>query len=342
LRQIAINIAINNVLHFMNIAIIGSGIAAATLTAYLRRARPDVALQIFEKSRGVGGRMSTRRREPWAFDHGVPFFTARTKSFQQMLKAFQSEGVIDEWHPKVITMAKGKKPYNRDWFEPHYVSLPTMNQLCKALLDEQPVRFQQTINKIEGEPGAWTLDTAEGENFGPFNLVVSTAPAEQTQVIFQNVAESPRVDFEPCFTLMVKGPVGYQPRFDAAKINDGNIKWLTWCDRKPGRSSHPSLVAHATGQYSRTHFDADRDSVKEALALELNVLLPDIFSGPIPVESTDIHRWKYATVIEPLGDPFWMDPSGSLAACGDWFLGNEVEHAFTSASTLAKHISEGL
>lgn len=322
---------ISNVEPLMKIAIIGSGIAAATFCHRIRAAQPDIELQVFEKSRGIGGRMSTRRRDPWAFDHGAPFFTARTESFQQTLKAFQSSGDVELWQPKVITLSNGIKPYKRDWFEPHFVASPTMNQLCKALFDDQPIAFEQTINLIEGEPGAWFLKSTEGGSFGAFDRVVSTAPAEQTQVIMQNAAASPVVKFDPCFTLLVKCEQGYEPSFDVARINDGKLKWLTWSHRKPGRVSQASLVAHATGKYSKDRFDDDPGSVQDELLFELKALLPTT----IPIEATDLHRWRYATVIEPLGLPYWSDQTNSLSACGDWCLGNEVEHAFTSANELA-------
>lgn len=318
----------------MKIAIIGSGIAAATLCYRVSTACSDVSFEIFEKSRGVGGRMSTRRREHWAFDHGVPFFTARTESFQQTLKAFQSDGVVDIWQPNVTTLGKGKKPYKRDWFEPHYVASPGMNQLCKALLGAQSIEFEQTINLIEGKPAGWYLQSTRGGKFGPFDLVVSTAPAAQTQVIFQNVADAPSVDFDPCFTLLVKCSQNYQPEFDAARVNESTFKWLTWSQQKPGRLSYPSLVGHGTGEYSRSRFDEDHDRVKEELLNELRALLPTA----IPVEDVDLHRWKYAQVVEPLGQPYWMDTTHSLAACGDWCLGNEVEHAYLSADALATEI----
>jgi predicted NAD/FAD-dependent oxidoreductase len=319
----------------MKIAIIGTGMAASALTYRLRNARPDIQLQLFEKSRGVGGRMSTRRREPWAFDHGVPFFTARTQSFQQMLKAFQSEGVVAEWQPRVITLSKGKKPYTRDWFEPHYVATPNMNHLCKALLGEQPIQFQQTINGVKGEPGRWHIVSTEGREFGPFEYVVCTAPAEQTQVILQNVTASPGVDFEPCFTLMLSCAADYQPTFDAARVNNGNLKWLSWSNSKPGRTSQASLVAHGTGDYSLKRFDDDREVVQAEMLAELTALVADL-----PIESVDLHRWKYAQVVKPLGNPFWTDESESLFACGDWCLGNEVEDAFGSADLLADKLVE--
>jgi renalase len=69
----------------IKIAIIGAGISGITLAKELE----DIAqVKIFEKSRGVGGRMSTRYVEDFAFDHGTQCFSARTKNFQKFLAPF--------------------------------------------------------------------------------------------------------------------------------------------------------------------------------------------------------------------------------------------------------------
>lgn len=327
----------------MNIAIIGTGIAAATLVYRLRQSCPGFSISVFEKSRGVGGRMSTRRGDDGIYDHGAPFFTARSKSFQQLLKTFQSSGAVAEWKPRVMTLSKDKKPYTRDWFEPHYVATPNMNQLCKALLVDQNIHFKQTINRISGEPGQWTIHSAEGDEFGIFDWVISTAPAEQTQAIFSTATatttEVPVVPYQPSFSLMVSCAEDYDPAFDAARVNDSSIDWLFFGHRKPGRSQRPSLVVHATGEYSAKHFDDDRDIVKKELLAELTALT-GIEPG-LETDGTHLHRWKYAKVLEPYGEPFWQSDLKCLAACGDWCLGNEVEHAYTSADALAKTHSVG-
>lgn len=331
-----------NVQSAMNIAIIGTGIAAATLVYRLGKSCPGSNLQVFEKSRGVGGRMSTRRGDHGTYDHGAPFFTARSKSFQQLLKTFQSSGQVDVWQPKVMTLSKHAKPYNRDWFEPHYVATPSMNSLCKALLGEQNVQFNQTINRLSGAPGQWMIHAAEGEAFGPFDWVISTAPAEQTQVIFSTKTETPAVPYQPSFAMMVSCAEDYVPAFDAARVKDSCIDWLFFGHNKPGRSQSPSLVVQTTGDFSSTHYDDDRDLVKDELMLELAELI-DIEHGiERDAGGIQLHRWKYAKVIAPYGEDFWQSDLKGLAACGDWCLGNEVEDAYSSADALATELVEKL
>ena len=63
-----------------HIAIIGVGMAGVTCARTLRQAGHHVTL--FEKSRGLGGRMSTRASAFGGFDHGAQYFTVRDPRFE--------------------------------------------------------------------------------------------------------------------------------------------------------------------------------------------------------------------------------------------------------------------
>lgn len=77
------------------IAIIGAGLAGLTCGKALQQAGHDVV--IFEKSRGIGGRLATRRAEPFYFDHGVAAFTASDDDFQSFVNQLLTEEVVAVW-----------------------------------------------------------------------------------------------------------------------------------------------------------------------------------------------------------------------------------------------------
>ena len=55
----------------MHLAIVGAGMAGLSAAREMRRRRPDLMITIYEKSRGFGGRVATRRRDGFVFDHGA-------------------------------------------------------------------------------------------------------------------------------------------------------------------------------------------------------------------------------------------------------------------------------
>jgi predicted NAD/FAD-dependent oxidoreductase len=316
----------------MKVAVIGAGIAGVSFAKTLT-ASTNCRIELFEKSRGLGGRMSVRHAGEHSFDHGAQFFTARTREFNEVLRQYSLDGVVREWDPQIVTLSPRRKSFKRIWYEPHYVSSPSMNKFCKLLAQDLTVTLDTQVDQVEKLNGSWWLQSAD-ESFGPFDWVVSTAPPEQTRKLFPGAvgAEMDGVRFDPCFALMLSCS-GALPTWDAAVVRHSPISWLAFTDRKPGRHFQPSLVAHADGAWSQEHLYTDAEQITAQLLEAISAV------AAIQHDQVVLHRWRYARVTVPLGQDFWVDEISRLAACGDWCLGNRVEDAFVSASRLAQRLA---
>ena len=80
------------------IAIIGAGFAGLVCAKLLKQSGYNCT--IFEKSRGVGGRMATRRNDAYSFDHGAQFFYVKTPQFNDFLTPLKKQGIIAPWHAR--------------------------------------------------------------------------------------------------------------------------------------------------------------------------------------------------------------------------------------------------
>jgi|AntAceMinimDraft_1070359.scaffolds.fasta_scaffold18955_2 hypothetical protein len=340
------------------IAVIGAGLAGVMVATALD-ALPGVNVTIFDKSRGMGGRMSTRRSETHSFDHGVPFFTARDPGFVAFLQTFLASGHIADWRPQVVTLALGEKAYRRMWYEPHYVGVPQMNSLAKAIAADLEVVRGVEIGQISGVPGDWQLKTQQGESLGSFDWVVITAPAEQAQRLLPagiDVSCLQAVQYDPCFSLMIALPADYsmvanhpgsrtsqRRRFDVASVKDSPLKWLIFDQTRPGRGGSPALLVQTTGDWAASHFDDPVTDVQQQLLEALEQLLGPQALGPEPRQMS-LHRWRYAQVREALGEPYREFVGQQLAVCGDWCCdfverGRGVESAYLSARALAHRLT---
>jgi len=327
------------------LAIIGAGLAGLTLA---RRLSNNAKITVFEKSRGVSGRLSTRRLGDFEFDHGAQFFTARSKSFQQFLKPFIDEGVVAEWSPRVTTLSPTAKPFKREWFEPHYVAVPRMNSLCKIIASSLDLQLNTAVTKLEQKDEGWIVHTEGSTRPETFDWVISTAPVEQTLTLFgKHLSDSlPAEDIaldqacmSPCFTLMLGLKVLPEIHFDAAKVNDSCLEWIMVNSSKPGRTALPTLVIQSTNAWAQEHLEADEQWIVDQMLEDLEKVLPQ--SLP-PVETHALHRWLYARVETPLKPDFLIDHTQQLAACGDWCVHGRVEGAFHSALSLARVLESHL
>ena len=80
------------------IAVIGAGMAGLSCAKHL--SEHGVHTTIFEKSRGLGGRLATRRADSGiAFDHGAQFIAARSTLFGNMVNEAIRNGAADYWRP---------------------------------------------------------------------------------------------------------------------------------------------------------------------------------------------------------------------------------------------------
>ncbi len=307
----------------MNIAIIGAGLSSATLCQNLGALG---TLTIFEKSRGIGGRMATRQGVDAAWDHGAPCFIARDSGFKQFLQPFLKDQTLTEWHPKMTTLGLNQKPYKRTWFEPHYVGQPTMNHWLKPLFAGHAVETQCDIQSIYGAPGKWYLASVDGVH-GPFDWVLSSAPLTQTQALFADFNFDLTARYQAGFTLLCQ--MTFSPSWDRAVCQDAVVAELILSGRRPGRHHPNTLVVHAQDQWASEQIASEPAMVEQTLRRAAETLLNTDF------DSAKLHRWRFASVIEPAASTHWLQPTLQLGACGDWGGTQGAESAFISARALA-------
>jgi len=332
------------------IAIIGAGMAGLTLAHQLKH---KAEVTVFEKSRGVSGRLATRRLGEYEFDHGAQFFTARSKAFEQFIAPFIEQGVIAEWQPRVLTLEAGEKPYRRDWFEPHYVAVPRMNSFAKALAADLDIQLEITISTLSAMPnGQWQLHTLEEKLPQVFDWVISTAPASQSIALLdQHLSELSTditsdtantlqdVQMAPCFTLMLGFEQALKLPFQAARAKNASIEWIMVNSSKPGRTEPFTLVIQSSNSWARENLERDLDWVNQAMLTDLEQLLGE----PLPAVAVEsLHRWRYSRVEQALEREAVLDWEKGLAACGDWCLSGRVEGAFLSANSLARQLEHSL
>jgi predicted NAD/FAD-dependent oxidoreductase len=312
----------------MRVGVVGAGIAGLACADGLVRCGHEVVL--FDKGRGPGGRMSTRRIETAcglaSFDHGAQYFTVRDNGFRAQVDAWTAAGVVAPW-PAAGSGA--------------YVGVPGMNAPVRDLSSRHRVHWSTRVTSIERRGAGWRLGVEDGQSH-EVELLVVAIPAEQAAALLVDVApdlasRAAAAISEPCWTVMAafSEPVGVsRDCWAAADLGEGALGWVARNSAKPGRTGPEAWVAQATPEWSRRVIDTAADPVAEqvlaALAQKLGVEVPTCVG-------ISAHLWRFARCADGGTGPVF-DSDRRLGLCGDWLVGPRVESAWISGADLAERI----
>jgi len=313
------------------IAIIGGGISGITLANNLK----DFAeVKIFEKSRGLGGRMSSRYHENFSFDHGAQCFSARSNEFQNFLHPLIVSGDVAAWQGKVVNIEDGKIT-PRFWFETHLVACPNMNSLCKKLAQGLDIAVGVEVLQIQKENNLWNLKSKNNDDLGNFDLVISTAPPAQSKKLFGDFFTIKEAIMQPCFSMMLGFEEKWQNDWIFAKVKNNPIKLIAVNSSKPKRDdSVTSLVIQTKKSWSIENVDLNLEEVKKIL-LENFTNLTKIDHRK--ASHVAIHRWLYA-LLDDESEEIFFDEKNLLAATSDFACESRIEDVWICANILSKKI----
>ena len=310
----------------MQIAIVGAGLAGLACAAALDAAGHRVTL--FDKARGVGGRMSTRRVATACgeagFDHGAQYLTARDAGFRAQVRSWSEAGLVAPWP------AAGADAF---------VGTPTMNAPLRHLSARLDVRASQRIDRLARASGAWHLH-GDGTVAGPFDTVVVALPAEQAAILLRDVeaafaGRAAATRSMPCWTVMAAFAERLPVAADVLR-DRGAVGWAARNSAKPGRSGPEAWVVQAGPDWSAAHLEDAPDAVLRELLSAFAGILDVVLPAPLAASA---HRWRYSRS-GAAGDGLLWSPEQHLGVCGDWLLGPWVECAWLSGTRLADAVMD--
>lgn len=321
-----------------HMAIIGSGIAGLTLANQLKDC---TKVTVFEKSRGVGGRLATRRATPYCFDHGAQFIKCHNAKFKSFLELMVEKGIIEPWHATFYELEAGHIKSKRIWGDelPHYVGRPSMNALPKYLSQDLHIELNTEVLDIKRKNGKWQLAYSSNNDLGIYDWLVLAVPLFQALALLPELRQVESITslspMKACYALMLGIEHSFELPFDVALVKNSCINLISHNSSKPGRDAAQALVIHADNEWSDVHIDTDDTWVKAQLLEETCKLLnQDLYSSSY----IGLHRWRYANQSKQSGESYYLDSASQIGVCGDWFIQGKVESAFLSGYQLSQEI----
>lgn len=302
----------------MKIAIIGAGFSGTNIYQLLKQDSHDVT--VFEKSRGAGGRCSTRYVDDKLIDHGTPFFKTSSEAFEEFINLKVDENIL---------MKK----------DSHYYPSNGMNKICSSLLDDNDFKKNTKIISCDFENAKWSLKDENGTAYESFDKLIITIPATQVLEMDINLPTQisnklQDVKYDSTASLMIYSYT-LQNISNPILLKDSSFSKIVDNSSKYDYKSFSSYVLHLDRDLTNKQEFKNKDEVKEFMLKKVH----DV-SGISLEEDFHIlpHFWKYAFVSQSLEDEYLYDENCSLGFCGDYFDGQDLEGAFLSSKRLYENV----
>ncbi len=150
-----------------DVVIIGAGLAGLTCGRYLQEQGRQVV--ILEKSRGVGGRLATRRLSGTIADHGAKYLENQGSYTQDLIDFLQQQGIITPWTNTNYEFTneftgldsnidrEQTKAWKAQTGVDRYVAPLGMNSIAKTLAQDLDIRFSHRVDRVQATDQGWQL-----------------------------------------------------------------------------------------------------------------------------------------------------------------------------------------
>lgn len=331
----------------LDVAVVGAGVAG--LTAASKMNDLGLTVGVFEKARGTGGRMSSKRIASdqnengyMAFDLGCASITAESEAFTQQLKDWHLEGVVSPW-------------CNDEYGKTHFVAVSRNSALTRHLSKNVECHFASRIVEIEQIEGIWHLFSLPTPN-EPSNkrklvarakTVIISAPPAQTEDLLpatsslKGALKDVKVSAQWVVAIEVDNLAG---DFPAIQYPENEIIFsITQENNKPGRANDDSSTMILQIQASPSWTNKNLEATSQQVTDQVIEALEKHLGQPLNIINHYAHRWLYSVIEQGAvaKEGFLWDEQG-LGLIGD-YINNDfsgIESAWLSGKLMAEWVGK--
>ncbi len=309
--------------------VVGAGISG--LAASGRLVEAGFSVLVRDKSRGVGGRVASRRIEGAPFDHGAQFLTRRSAEFTSVVDDLLKEEVVFPWFGGI-----GKE---------RFAGLPSMNQVAKTLSRGLDIKRGVRIESVRFDGERWEIYSGTEQVNCRSLLLTCPAPQALDLLSLEKRQGSPgffetlsKIKYDKGIALMalLEKPFAVSESGFFQYDNPEPIATVADTLKKRGSES-PGIVIQSGPKFAEKRFDLDPDAIVESL-LDAYSLSKDL-----KVVSTSLQKWRFAKRREHgISDSFCRDLNSMLWHAGDGYVSPMIEGAYLSGLRAADDIATEL
>ncbi|MBU1223902.1 MAG: FAD-dependent oxidoreductase [Gammaproteobacteria bacterium] len=305
--------------------IVGAGIAGAHCAGTLAAAGWEV--DVFDKARGAGGRMSTRRTEQGWATLGSPFISAKRDPFRSQLRDWVRQGWVAPVRGGVLH-GRANLSWAQAQLQNHYRPTIEPSQLVRHVMGNARLHTGSRVTALRPR----TIVLEDGRVLGDYDCVICSVPAPQAMSLLDALPllreRLGEVRYRPVWSFLMRWEGG--PAADVIRFDDSLLDLAV---RQPSNGAGLWAV-HSSHEFAETYLEAcDMEASTRAASALMGLL-----GLPWPVEVEASHLWRHARP-ETTAEGFWVgDRENRVALIGDGIAGVGVERAWESGLRLAQAI----
>jgi predicted NAD/FAD-dependent oxidoreductase len=302
------------------IIILGAGMSGIACALSLH---DKFNVQIFEKSKGVGGRLCAKNTRQGLFHYGAQYCTAQSSAFQNFL--------IENGAKYFLGSSFDMKTNSCIHTQNFLVGVNGMHSLLKNYNKILSMHFNHRVIRVDEKKKLVHFESGHTESY---DIVISSLPLPQAQEIFETEIVHDAT-FDPCISVGMIFSGQTNNEHNAYKNINQDISWLS-SSKFYNAQNNETWVLQFSPQTSLEMFDYSNKS----LEARCDDAVKDIIEGKYTIIHCGIFKWKFALCKKSNLEKKFISISDDAFAIGDWNISPRIESAYISGKELGKFITE--
>jgi renalase len=307
--------------------IVGAGIAGASCAGALSAAGWDV--DVFDKGRGAGGRLASRRLGSGWATLGAPFISAWNAPFREQAEEWAKKGWVAPLKGDIL-QGRADTGWTHTQLKGHYLPTIETSEMVGHVMGQAKLHLESHV--IAVQPQAIVLE--DGSMADGYDQVICAVPGPQAIPLLDPLSplreQLAGVRYRPVWAFLMRCEGG--PEADIIKFDDNLLDMAV-----RQTTADPDLwLVHSSYEFAESHVEASEIEARTRAAAALMGLLG--LSRPVEVEAS--HMWLYARSENSVGGYWLRDDESRVILIGDGISGAGVERAWESGVQLAQAILE--